>query len=129
MSITHAGPTNFLGGMRSTVLSGRSFPETQWTGASKCVPVCSPVSKAFQYQAGPRSSYRDNSQILKAGVLFHCEGSGSRGVCELKGCVRSTTRSRPWWSSSSSSVRTRDIGDSLAKLDSYSIFPVDYDSP
>ena len=59
------------------------------------MPVCSPVSNAFQYQAGPRSSYRDSSQILNAGVLFHCGGSGSRGVCGLKGWVRSTTRNRP----------------------------------
>ena len=100
MLITHAGPTNLFGGMRSTVLSGRSFPDTQWTGASKCVPVCSPVSKAFQYQAGPRSSYRDNSQILNAGVLFHCVGRGSKGVCGVSGCVRSTTRSLPAVSSS-----------------------------
>ena len=35
-----------------------SRPVTQWIGASKCVPVCSPVEMLFQYQAGPRSSYR-----------------------------------------------------------------------
>src|SRR5271169_5013566 len=112
MSITQAGPTNFFGGMRSTVLFGRSFPETQWTGASKWVPVCSPVSNPFQYQAGPRSSYRDSSQILNAGVLFHCDVSGSKGVCGVNGCVRSTTRSRPAVSSSSRFARTRDIGAS-----------------
>src|SRR5580700_11077522 len=110
MSITQAGPTNFLGGMRSTVLSGRSFPETQWTGASKWVPVCSPVSNPFQYQAGPRSSYCDSSQILNAGVLLNCGGNGSKGVCGVRGWVRSTTRSRPAVSSSSSLDNTRDIG-------------------
>src|SRR5579862_2969876 len=96
--------------MRSTVLSARSFPEIQCTGASKCVPVCSPVSKAFQYHDGPRSSYRESSRIVKAGVLFHGLGSGSKGVCELKGCVRSTTRSRLARSSSSSCLKTSDIG-------------------
>jgi hypothetical protein len=29
---------------------------TQWIGASKCVPVCSPQEMLFQYQPGPRSS-------------------------------------------------------------------------
>ena len=38
------------------LVSGRSLPETQWIGASKCVPVCSPTEMLFQYQAGPRSS-------------------------------------------------------------------------
>src|SRR5258707_11174107 len=55
-SKTQAGPMNFLGGMRSTEESGKSLPVIQWTGASKWVPVCSPVSKAFQYQKGPRES-------------------------------------------------------------------------
>src|SRR5271167_1076960 len=95
--------------MLSTVLSGRSFPLIQWTGASKWVPVCSPVSNAFQYQAGPRSSYLDSSQILNVGVLFHWVGRGNKGVCGLKGWVRSTTRSRPAVSSSSSVANTRDI--------------------
>ena len=36
----------------------RRRPVTQWIGASKWVPVCSPVVMLFQYQAGPRSSYR-----------------------------------------------------------------------
>ena len=44
------------GGMLSVALLGRSFPDTQWIGASKCVPVCSPQEKLFQYHAGPRSS-------------------------------------------------------------------------
>src|SRR4051812_48308328 len=55
-SITQAGATKFDGGMVSTALSGSSFPVTQWIGASKWVPVCSPIEKLFQYQAGPRSS-------------------------------------------------------------------------
>ena len=36
--------------------SSPSRPVIQCTGASKCVPVCSPVLMSFQYQAGPRSS-------------------------------------------------------------------------
>jgi len=36
--------------------SSLSLPVTQWFGASRWVPVCSPVRMLFQYQAGPRSS-------------------------------------------------------------------------
>ena len=43
-------------GIVSTDPCGRSLPEIQWIGASKCVPVCSPQEKLFQYQPGPRSS-------------------------------------------------------------------------
>jgi hypothetical protein len=32
-----------------------SLPVIQWIGASRCVPVCSPVVMLFQYQAGPAS--------------------------------------------------------------------------
>ena len=53
-SITAAGRTNAPAGTRE--MSARSLPVTQWLGASKWVPVCSPVRKLFQYQAGPRSS-------------------------------------------------------------------------
>src|SRR5205814_133029 len=55
-STTKAGPMKFCAGIVSTEPLGRSLPETQCTGASKCVPVCSPQEKLFQYQAGPRSS-------------------------------------------------------------------------
>jgi hypothetical protein len=34
-------------------LSAYSRPVTQCAGASKCVPVCSPIDKLFQYQARP----------------------------------------------------------------------------
>jgi len=54
--MTKAGATKFCGSMVSTELFGRSLPEIQWMGASKCVPVCSPQEKLFQYQPGPRSS-------------------------------------------------------------------------
>ncbi len=47
---------NFRTSMVSTALFGKSLPEIQWIGASKCVPVCSPRLMLFQYQAGPRSS-------------------------------------------------------------------------
>jgi hypothetical protein len=45
-----------FGAIRSTLLSASSRPDTQCTGASKCVPVCSLMVKLFQYQATPRSS-------------------------------------------------------------------------
>jgi hypothetical protein len=56
MSTTQAGAMKCAGGMVSTALLGKSLPETQWIGASKWVPVCSPMEKLFQYQAGPRPS-------------------------------------------------------------------------
>src|SRR5216683_8135393 len=64
-------------------------------GASKCVPVCSPQEKLFQYQADPRSSYREISSIRNG---QHCPNSGGSAICGNSGdrvCVRSTTRIRP----------------------------------
>src|SRR5215831_14733043 len=60
-------------------------------GASKWVPVCSPVVKLFQYQAGPRSSYLLISCRV-SGIVFP-NGSGSliSGVSALSGAVRSIT--------------------------------------
>jgi hypothetical protein len=55
-SSTAAAATSRRAGTCDT--SSPSRPVTQWIGASKWVPVCSPVVKLFQYQAGPRSSYR-----------------------------------------------------------------------
>ncbi len=55
-SMTQAAAMKFSTGIESTVLSGRSLPLTQCTGASKWVPVCSDIEKLFQYHAGPRSS-------------------------------------------------------------------------
>ena len=55
-SITQTGRTKASAGMLSTAESGRSLPEIQWMGASKCVPVCSLQVKLRQYQAGPLSS-------------------------------------------------------------------------
>jgi hypothetical protein len=46
-------------GMVSQAFSGKSLPVIQCTGASKCVPVCSPIRMVFQYQAGPLSSKRE----------------------------------------------------------------------
>ena len=54
--MTQAGPIRSRTGIVSVALLGRWRPETQWIGASKCVPVCSLHEKLFQYQAGPRSS-------------------------------------------------------------------------
>ena len=55
-SMTKAGPMKRSGGILSVAFCGRSLPETQWIGASKWVPVCSPHEKLFQYHSGPRSS-------------------------------------------------------------------------
>ena len=55
-SITQAGAMKFCASIVSVVLLGRSLPDTQWIGASKWVPVCSPQEKLFQYQAGPLAS-------------------------------------------------------------------------
>jgi hypothetical protein len=90
---TDAGPTKRSGGMLSVAFCGRSLPEIQWTGASKCVPVCSPQEKLFQYQAGPA--------LVVARHLLDPERprlpiSGGRLMCGNSGesvCVRSTTRS------------------------------------
>ena len=55
-SRTQASAMKFSTAMVSVALFGRSLPDTQWIGASKWVPVCSPQEKLFQYHAGPRSS-------------------------------------------------------------------------
>src|SRR5215467_6221817 len=44
--------------------------------------------------------------MRNAGVLGHCGGSGSSGVCALNGWVRSTTRRAPLLSCDTSSART-----------------------
>ena len=51
-----AGAINRLTGTWET--SAPFLPVTQWIGASKWVPVCSPVEMLFQYHAGPASLYR-----------------------------------------------------------------------
>src|ERR1700722_4384457 len=53
-SRTTAGAMRLVAG--TAEMSSPSRPLIQCTGASKCVPVCSPVLMSFQYQAGPRSS-------------------------------------------------------------------------
>src|SRR3974377_1058481 len=62
-SITQAGATKLCTGIVSVELLGRCRPEIQWIGASKCVPVCSLQEKLFQYQPGPRASYREASSM------------------------------------------------------------------
>jgi hypothetical protein len=54
VSITAAALTRVPSGACDTF--GPFRPVTQCTGASRWVPVCSPVWMSFQYQAGPRSS-------------------------------------------------------------------------
>jgi hypothetical protein len=53
-SSTAAGAIRRRAGTWET--SAPSLPVTQWIGASKWVPVCSPVEMLFQYQAGPAAS-------------------------------------------------------------------------
>ena len=55
-SSTAAGAISRRAGSCDT--SAPSRPVIQWIGASRCVPVCSPVVMLFQYQAGPASLYR-----------------------------------------------------------------------
>ena len=53
-----------LAGIESTVLFGRSLPETQWMGASKWVPVCSLSDMLCQNHIGPSSLYSDTTSFL-----------------------------------------------------------------
>src|SRR6218665_1204355 len=104
--------------MVSTELFGRSRPEIQWIGASKCVPVCSPQEKLFQYQPGPRSSYLDTSSMRKG---QHCPISGGSAICGNPGvsvCVRSITRIWPLASAPTRPLRSRaaDIGSVLVVI-------------
>src|SRR5580704_10611108 len=110
--MTHAGPTKRAAGMVSQLLSGRSFPVIQWTGASKWVPVCSPKRRVFQYQAGPRSSYREIVSIETPGEAANIGGRSITGVVGPSGCDRSITRSRPAARSVTSAVRVEDMGSS-----------------
>src|SRR3712207_3658191 len=49
----------------------------------------------FQYQAGPRSSYRLSSSSSNGAVWANCGGSAMTGVSADSGAVRSTTSTRP----------------------------------
>src|SRR5215469_13275238 len=102
--MTTQGATSREGGTEAT--SSPSRPVIQWLGASKCVPTCSPPSNQFQYQAGPRSSYREISCVVQPGVFANGGGSCRIGVRSDSGCVRSTTRTRPEASPSASEART-----------------------
>ena len=94
-SITQAGPTNRPAGIVSVVLFGRSRPLIQCTGASKCVPVCSPMRMVFQYHAGPWSSYFESTSIDTPGDAANIGGRPITGVSGPSGCDRSTTVMRP----------------------------------
>ena len=67
-------------GIVSHALSGRSLPVIQWIGASKCVPVCSPIRIVFQYQAGPFSSYFEITSIVMPGDGANIGGRPITGV-------------------------------------------------
>ena len=80
-SSTAAGAISWRAGTCDDI--GRlSRPVTQWIGASKCVPVCSPVEMLFQYQAGPRSSYRLISVSANGQVWPNGSGSARIGVVD-----------------------------------------------
>src|SRR5262249_49051937 len=64
-------------------------------GASKCVPVCSPKVTLFQYQAGPRPSYREISWMRTAAAWPNSGGSTITGKSGLSVKVKSTTRTVP----------------------------------
>jgi hypothetical protein len=83
------------------------LPVTQWFGASKWVPVCSPLVKLFQYHAGPRSSYLLISSSAKGAVCPNSGGSWITGVDADSGDVRSTTSIDP----SASAATSTDNGD------------------
>ena len=97
---------NRAAGIVSQALSGRSLPVIQWMGASKCVPVCSPIRIVFQYHAGPLSSYFEMTSIVTPGDGANIGGRPITGVEGPSGCVRSTTFSVPRFSSSTSWVNT-----------------------
>src|SRR3954466_11885344 len=103
LSITAHGATSLAAGTLAT--SSPSRPVTQWIGASKCVPTCSPTVSVLQAHAGPRSSYSLIVSRESPGVLANGGGSCSTGVVSLSGCVRSTTRTSPRASSAARFVR------------------------
>src|SRR5215472_13514554 len=105
-SIMHAGPMNLRGWMVSVALLGRSLPVTQWIGASKCVPVCSPILIMFQYQAGPLLSYREISVSVTPGDGANIGGRSITTVSGPSGVVKSTTFNVPEFNSSSNCDKT-----------------------
>ena len=107
--MTHAGPTKRDTGIVSQALFGRSLPVIQWIGASKCVPVCSPIRIVFQYHAGPLSSYLEITSIVTPGEGANIGGSPMTGVDDPSGCVKSTTLSVPRFNSSTSCASMRVI--------------------
>src|SRR5215469_5894303 len=93
--------------MVSVVLFGLSLPLIQCTGASKCVPECSPSLSQFHAQNGPSLSYLEIGWISIAGVFLPiCGGSLISGVSGPSGAVRSTTSTAPDNSALASSLRT-----------------------
>src|SRR5215467_5199510 len=111
-SSTTAGAISRPAGTWDT--SSPSPPVTQWQGASKCVPVCSPVVMSFQYQAGPRSSKRLISRRLNETVLLNGGGSLSIGVDDDSGAVRSTISTVALASASVRALST-DMGGSCPR--------------
>src|SRR5579862_1139060 len=93
--MTQAGPMNLRGAIVSVALLGKSLPVIQWIGASKCVPVCSPRFKIFQYQPGPRLSYREISVSVRPGEGANIGGRSITGVSGANGDVKSIILRRP----------------------------------
>src|SRR3954452_8354052 len=107
-SMTAVGATNRAAGTEATSRPPR--PLTQWFGASKWVPVCSPLRKLFQYHAGPRSSYALISSSSNRAVWPNSGGSWITGVSLLSGAVRSTTATEPSARASVRAVSTEAMG-------------------
>src|SRR5688572_10349243 len=105
--MTQSGRTNRRAGIVSHALSGRSLPVIQSTGASKCVPVCSPIRIVFQYHAGPFSSKREIVSIVTPGDDPNIGGRPMTGVSGPSGDVRSTTLIAPLASPAIRSLSTR----------------------
>jgi len=103
-SSTAAGAIIWRSGNCET--SAASLPVIQWIGASRCVPVCSPVVMLFQYQAGPRSSYRLISLRPNRQVWPNCGGNCKIGVSADSGAVRSMTSTAPDATADTSSRNT-----------------------
>src|SRR5215211_4692932 len=99
-STTAAGPINRSRPIRSTV--DPFLPVAQCAGASKCVPVCSPVWMLCQRHIGPASSKSLTSSRLRWMVLVNGGGSRRTGVAGDSGAVRSIASIDPELSPDSS---------------------------
>ncbi|MNI87699.1 hypothetical protein D3C73_1449190 [compost metagenome] len=90
------------------------MPVIQWTGASRCVPACSPTVTSFHAQAGPASSKLLTGETDKPTVFANGCGRFRMGVSELSGVVRSMISTEPLERAAVSPARTDIVLLSLA---------------